>query len=75
LRSKIRIEGGREKPIDFLAKVILVIEGKLPVPIEFLGDNFKDSFMLIELLPLAELKDLLTEIETFQQIDTKNKRF
>lgn len=29
LRSKIRIESNREKPIDFLAKVILVIEGKL----------------------------------------------
>lgn len=45
------------------------------MPAEFLSESYRDSFKLIELLPALELKDLISEIETFQQIDSKNKRF
>ena len=37
LRSKIRISNNREKPIDHLAKVILIIEGKLETTQDFLS--------------------------------------
>lgn len=50
MRSKIRIESKREKPIDFLAKVILIIEGKLGVPADFMQPDYKSPFNIISLL-------------------------
>ena len=65
MRSKIRINSNREKPIDFLAKVILVIEGKLSIPAEFLSDDYKQSYKIFEMLSSTNLRDLVEEIETF----------
>lgn len=63
MRSKIRIEKCREKPIDFLAKVILIISGKLPVTADFLTKEYKTPFSILALVGTSEeLKEILGEI-------------
>ena len=66
MRSKIRIESKREKPIDFLAKVILIIEGKLAIPADFMQPDYKSPFNIISLLQTsADLQTLLSDLDTF----------
>jgi len=72
LRSKIRIESKREKPIDFLAKVILIIEGKLGVPADFMQPDYKSPFNIISLLQTAsDLQTLLSDMDTFLTVATR----
>ncbi|CDW72357.1 uncharacterized protein c19orf29 [Stylonychia lemnae] len=75
LRSKLRIQSNREQPIDFLAKIILIIENKLPICIDFLSEDYKESYRMLDMLGLNELEELLKEIEIFQSIDKTNQRF
>ncbi len=76
LRSKIRIESNREKPIDFIAKVILIIEGKLSVTSDFMSEDYKNPFNIFKLVQTsAELKDLLNEMQTFLNANKTNNRF
>jgi len=65
LRSKLRIQSNRELPIDFLAKVILIIEGKMDLTHDFLSDDYKHSYLIMTYLRSSDLKTLLKEIETF----------
>ena len=65
LRSKLRIQSNREMPIDFLAKVILIIEGKMDMPPDFLSDDYKRSYLVMTYLRSSDLKTLLSEIQTF----------
>lgn len=76
LRSKIRIESNREKPIDFIAKIILIIEGKLSVTSDFMSEDYKNPFNIFKLVQTsAELKDLLNEMQTFLNANKTNNRF
>ncbi|TNV81476.1 hypothetical protein FGO68_gene13657 [Halteria grandinella] len=69
LRSKIRIEKNREKPIDFLAKVILIIAGKLSVTTDFLSTDFKTPYSIFNLVATsAELKEISNEIQVFMNV-------
>ena len=76
LRSKIRIESNREKPIDFIAKVILIIEGKLGVTSDFISEDYKNPFNIFKLVQTsAELKELKNDMQTFLNAVTSNNRF
>ena len=76
MRSKIRISSNREKPIDFLAKVILIIEGKLAVPADFLSGDYRQPFKIFPLVATSEeLETLAQEIEVFLNVNKRNKRF
>lgn len=61
--------------MDFLAKVILIVEEKLPVTIDFLTDDYKHSYQMMEMLSLKDLTELKEDIQTFINIDKKNQRF
>ncbi len=76
LRSKIRINSNREKPIDFIAKVILIIEGKLPVTSDFLSDDYKSPFNIFNHVHSSiELRELLNEMQTFLNVNKDNIKF
>ena len=75
LRSKLRIQSNREMPVDFLAKVILIIEGKMDLAPDFLSDDYKRSYLVMSFLRASDLKTLLSEIQTFQGILPANRRF
>lgn len=77
LRSKIRIASNREKPIDFIAKVILIIEGKMPIPSDFLSnEDYKHPFKILAMVNSSqELRDIAVEMETFLNVNKRNKRF
>lgn len=77
LRSKIRIENGREKPIDFLAKVIFIIIGKYDItdPKFLTKEDYKKPYSMFDLMNVLELKDLLKDIEVYSGIDRSNKDF
>ena len=66
LRTKIRIENGREKPIDAFAKVILTIFGKLSIQKGFSSEEkFLRPYLLIK---PEDAPDILSEIEFFEGI-------
>ncbi len=76
MRSKIRISSNREKPIDFLAKVILIIEGKLPIPADFMCSDYRTPFKIFPLVATSEeLETVAQEIEVFLNVNKRNKRF
>lgn len=74
MRSKIRIESGREKPIDFLAKVILIVIGKLEITdSKFLvNEDYKKPYSMFDLMNIGELEELEKDIEMYQNIDKNN---
>ena len=66
LRTKIRIENNREKPIDAFAKMILTVCGKLAVQPGFGSkEHFKKPYLLIK---PEDSTDILNEIEFFEGI-------
>jgi hypothetical protein len=81
-RSKIRINEGREKPIDVLAKNLLIFRGhgveskaasgdsrkgaSLPADCEM---EMREPYRVFEGLPLSELLDLQKEIKTHADLE------
>ena len=41
LRTKLRVQNNREEPIDFIAKVVLMIFGLVPIHPNFLTQEYK----------------------------------
>ena len=47
LRTKLRVQNNREEPIDFIAKVILMIFGLIkPLHPNFLTNEYKQSYKI-----------------------------
>ena len=46
LRTKLRVQNQREEPIDFIAKVILMIFGLIPLNDDFLTNQYKQSYKI-----------------------------
>ena len=46
LRTKLRVQNDREEPIDFIAKVVLMIFGLIPLHPKFLTNEFKQSYKI-----------------------------
>ena len=41
LRTKLRVKNNREEAIDFIAKVIFMIFGLMPLELDFLTNEFR----------------------------------
>ena len=63
LRSKIRIEDGRAKPIDLLAKYISTEEKELDTI------EMHEPYTYLNGLTVADLEDLLEDIKVYEEID------
>ena len=55
LRTKLRVQNDREEPIDFIAKVVLMIFGLIPLHPKFLTNEFKQSYKIYSALPIEKL--------------------
>ena len=68
LRSEIRIQQGREKPIDFLVNTLYIYEGQNKIPKNFY-DNiiYQKPYKIFEKMSTENLNDLYKDIE-FQKI-------
>ena len=79
LRTKLRVRNNREEAIDFIAKVIFMIYGLMPLEIDsFLSAEFRQSHLLYPALDLSQLERLLQEISDYEQIlpaDDENEKF
>lgn len=79
LRSEIRIMQGREKPIDFINKVLMIWKGFAAVPKDFFEiPEYEKPYKLFEILDDNLLRELYEELKTRLQIDMEriaNKSF
>ena len=50
LRTRLRVQHQREEPIDFIAKVILMIFGLIPLEKSFLTNEYKQSYKIYSAL-------------------------
>jgi hypothetical protein len=79
LRTEIRIKQGREKPVDFLNKVLLIWKGFYPIPQDFFEiPEYQKPYLLFELLDFEILKELYADLKTQLAIDKErqiNKKF
>jgi hypothetical protein len=79
LRSEIRIMQGREKPIDFINKVLMIWKGFGAPPKDFFEiPEYQMPYKLFEILDENLLKELYEELKTRLQIDKErvaNKSF
>jgi hypothetical protein len=68
LRSEIRIQQGREKPIDFLVNTLYIYEGQNKIPKHFY-DNiiYQKPYKIFDKMSPENLNDLYKDIE-FQKI-------
>jgi hypothetical protein len=62
MRSKIRIESGRATPIDLLAKYVNTTEDEVDIEIQ-------EPYHLLRGLNVADLEDLLEDIEIYRRIE------
>ena len=73
------MRNNREEAIDFIAKVIFMIYGLMPLEIDsFLSAEFRQSHLLYPALDLSQLERLLQEISDYEQIlpaDDENEKF
>ena len=64
LRNDIRIKQGREKPIDFFIKVLKILNGKYPIPHNFLEiDIYRHPYELLYMLSKEEKNEVLRNIK------------
>jgi hypothetical protein len=78
-RSRIRIREGREKPIDILAKNLLIFQGgeddgtkdsrKGTTLDPSLEMELREPYKIFEQLPLSELKELHDDIKTYLEFE------
>jgi hypothetical protein len=79
LRSEIRIMQGREKPIDFINKVLMIWRGFAAPPKDFFEiPEYQRPYKIFEILSREILDDLYRELKMRLQIDQEriaNKSF
>lgn len=68
LRTKLRVQNGREEPIDFIAKVIMTIMGLMPLTLEFSSDEYSQAYKIYSFLQLEQLNDTLAQMSDYEQI-------
>lgn len=72
VRSLLRIEQGRERPMDLVAKSLAIAEGEEFEDMTILD---KPPHQLFLQMGLQEVEDCIAEIEMFVKTDTKHKAF
>jgi len=79
LRTEIRIKQGREKPVDFINKVLMIWKGFFNIPNDFFDiPEYEKPYLLYELLDIESLKELYNELKIQLAIDIErlaNKKF
>jgi hypothetical protein len=79
LRTEIRIKQGREKPVDFAGKVLMIWKGFHNIPHDFFDiPEYERPYLLYELLDIESLKELYNELKIHLAIDIErlaNKKF
>jgi hypothetical protein len=86
VRSKIRLLDNRERPIDLLAKNILLVEAAatavrvdekeadIAQSLSFLeGTDITDPVVMVVHLSLADLRQLLLDVEAYLELEEKKK--
>ena len=68
LRSKIRIEDGRAKPIDLLAKYVSTDENEIDTI------EMHEPYTYLNGLTIKDLEDLLVDIRVYEEIDLNRNR-
>lgn len=62
LRTKLRVKNNREEAIDFISKVIFMIFGLMPLELDFLSSEFRQSYLIYAALDMDQLERLVSEI-------------
>ena len=75
LRTKLRVQNQREEPIDFIAKVILMIFGLIPLEQSFLTNEYKQSYKIYSALDQKQLENLLAEMSEYEGANRTSKKF
>ncbi len=69
-RSKLRLLGNREKPIDTIAKTVLFGEMIPQKQKSVSGFDLKNPLVVMKELSLGQLLDLLTDLESYRQLES-----
>ncbi len=79
LRTEIRIKQGREKPVDFIHKVLMIWKGFFSIPADYFEiPEYQKPYLLYELLDMESLKELFNELNIQLAIDRErlgNRKF
>lgn len=75
LRTKLRVKNNREEAIDFIAKVILMVFGLMPLELDFLTNEFRQSYVIYPALSIEQLERLMQEIGDYELILNDNVKF
>jgi len=79
LRTEIRIKQGREKPVDFIHKVLMIWKGFFSIPSDYFEiPEYQKPYLLYDLLDMESLKELYNELNIQLAIDRErlaNKKF
>ena len=69
------MQRNREEPIDFIAKVVLMIFGLIPLHSNFLTQEYKQSYKIYSALTIQQLEQLLNEMTEYEQANRDNPKF
>ena len=59
LRTEIRIKQGREKPVDFIHKVLMIWKGFKKIPEDYFDiPEYQKPYLLYDLLDAESIKEL-----------------
>lgn len=71
-RTMLRIEQGRERPLDLVAKALMIAEGEQFEDMTILD---KPPHQLFVNMTLDEVEDIMDEVSTFVRIDAQHRDF
>ena len=75
LRTKLRVKNNREEAIDFVSKVILMVFGLLPLELDLISTEFRQSYMIYPALSVDQLERLMKEIGDYERIKPDSEKF
>lgn len=52
LRTKLRVKNNREEAIDFIAKVVFMVFGLMPLELDFLTSEFRQCYLIYPALTI-----------------------
>lgn len=76
LRTQIRIKQGREKPIDFLIKILKIYKNEFEIPLNFFEVSiYRYPYEIFDLLSSEVINDLYKDIKYHCEIDAEDKNY
>ena len=74
LRSTIRMEEGRERPIDFISRIIQIFKKTLPIPQDLYKAEFREVYRVLEDLDYEQLQSIKSDLKLHQNF-TQSHQF